>query len=165
MSGSTSGKGLAKGGRRLIRLVNSRPTQSNTIPCTSVNPNLTPSTTLIPNRTSSLSNSHASPFSSPRNQTPAFNFEESPQPEVDAYHSISSSIQLESPSNLDSSTEVNITRRGKTQIWPDGKGYDFYILEFYLYKFRCHNLLFYDKCPFFVDCFVQSIMEKLFKNY
>jgi len=141
MSGSTSGKGLDKGGRRLIRLVNSRQTPSNTIPSTNVSASLTPSTTLIPNRTP-LSNSHASPFSSPRIQTLAFGSDESPQPEVDAYHSISSTIQLKNPSNVDSSTEMTIMRRGKIQIWPDGKGYDFYVLLFYLCNFQYHSLMF-----------------------
>ena len=116
MLGSTSGKGLPKGGRRLIRLINSTLTPSNTIPSTGVSHSLTPSTTLIRNRTSSLSNSQASPLLSPRIQTLAFKSDESPQPKVDAYHSISSTIQLENPSNLDSSIEVNITRRGKTHI-------------------------------------------------
>ena len=118
MSGSTSSKGLAKGGRRLIRLVNSRPTPLSTTPSASAitSPTPTPSTTSNPNRTYPLCNSHASPFSSPRIQTPVFNSEESPQLNVDACRSISSAIQLENLPNLDSSTEVNGTRRGKTQI-------------------------------------------------
>ncbi|KAJ8432831.1 hypothetical protein Cgig2_008545 [Carnegiea gigantea] len=120
--GSTSSKGLAKGGRRLIRLVNSRSTPSNTIPSTSASPSPTPGTTSIPSRTSPLPNPDGSPFSSPRIQTPVFNSEQSPQLDVDAGRSISSTVQLENPPNLDSSTEVNSTRRGKTQIWPDGKG-------------------------------------------
>ncbi|KAJ8436753.1 hypothetical protein Cgig2_009727 [Carnegiea gigantea] len=98
------------------------PTPSNTTPSTSTSPNPTPSTALIPNRTSSLPNSHASPYSSPRIQTPVFNSDESPQPDVHACRSISSGIQLENPPSLDSSTEVNITRKGKTQIWPYEKG-------------------------------------------
>ena len=124
MSRSTSSKGLAKGGRRLIRLVNSRPTPLSTTPSASAiaSPTPTPSTTSNPNRTYPLCNSHASPFSSPRIQTPVFNSEESPQLNVDACRSISSAIQLENLPNLDSSTEVNSTRRGKTQIWPDGQG-------------------------------------------
>ncbi|KAJ8428442.1 hypothetical protein Cgig2_024103 [Carnegiea gigantea] len=121
---SEDDKGLAKGGRRLIRLVNSRPTPLNTTPSASAsaNPTPTPHTTANPNRTYPLCNSHGSPFSSPRIQTSVFNSEESPQLNVDACRSISSAIQLENLPNLDSSTEVNSTRRGKTQIWPDGKG-------------------------------------------
>ena len=122
MSGPTSSKGLAKGGRRLIRLVNSRPTPLNTTPSASAKPSPTPSITSNPNRTYPLRNSHGSPFSSPRIQTSVFNSEESPQLNVDACRSISSAIQLENLPNLDSSAEVNSTRRGKTQIWPDGKG-------------------------------------------
>jgi len=122
MSGPTSSKGLAKGGRRLIRLVNSRPTPLNTTPSASASasPTPIPRTTSNPNRTYPLCN--GSPFSSPRIQTSVFNSEESPQLNVDACRSISSAIQLENLPNLDSSAEVNSTRRGKTQIWPDGKG-------------------------------------------
>jgi len=122
MSGPTSSKGLAKGGRRLIRLVNSRPTPLNTTPSASASasPTPIPRTTSNPNRTYPLCN--GSPFSSPRIQTSVFNSEESPQRNVDACRSISSAIQLENLPNLDSSAEVNSTRRGKTQIWPDGKG-------------------------------------------
>ncbi|KAJ8421072.1 hypothetical protein Cgig2_018488 [Carnegiea gigantea] len=112
--GSTSSKGLAKGGRRLIRLVNYRPTPSNTTPRASASPSPTTSTTSNPNRTYPLRNSHGSPFSSPRIQTSVFNAEESPQLDVDTCR--------KNPPNLDFSTEVNSTRRGKTQIWPDGKG-------------------------------------------
>ncbi|KAJ8425840.1 hypothetical protein Cgig2_008292 [Carnegiea gigantea] len=121
---SDDDKGLAKGGRRLIRLVNSRPTPLNNTPSASASasPTPTPHTTSNPNRTYPLCNSHGSPFSSPRIQTSVFNSEESPQLNVDACRSISSAIQLENLPNLDSSTEVNSTRRGKTQIWPDGKG-------------------------------------------
>ena len=122
MLGSTSSKDLAKGGRRLIRLVNSRSTTSNNTPSTSASPSPTPGTTSIPNRTSPLPNPDGSPFSSPRIQTPVFNSEESPELNMDACRSISSAIQLENLPNLDSSTEVNNTRRGKTQIWPDGQG-------------------------------------------
>ena len=122
MSGSTSSKGLAKGGRRLIRLVNSRTTPLNTTPSASAIPSPTPSTTSIPDSTYPLRNSHGSPFSSLRIQTSVFNSKESPQLDVDACRSISSAIQLENPPNLDSSIEVNITRRGKTHIWPNGKG-------------------------------------------
>ena len=102
--------------------MNSIPTPSNTTPSTSASPSPTPSTTSNPNRTYPLRNSHGSPFSSPRIQTSVFDTEESPQLDVDACRSISSAIQLENPPNLDSSTEVNSIRRGKTQIWPDGKG-------------------------------------------
>ncbi|KAJ8429289.1 hypothetical protein Cgig2_016327 [Carnegiea gigantea] len=114
MPRSTSSKGLAKGGRRLIRLVNSRSTPSNTTPSASASPSPTPGITLILSRTSPLSNPDGSPFSSPRIQTPVFNSEQSPQLDVDAG-------RKNSP-NLDSLTEVNSTRRGKTQIWPDRKG-------------------------------------------
>ena len=124
MSGLTSSKGLAKGGRRLIRLVNFIPTPLSTTPSANAiaSPTPTPSTTSNPNRTYPFRNSHGSPFSSPRIQTPVFNSEESPQLNVDACRSISSAIQLENPPNLDSSTKVNNTRRGKTHSWPDGKG-------------------------------------------
>ena len=122
MSGSTSSKGLAKGGRRLIRVVNSRSIPSNTTPNASASPSPTPGTTSIPNHTSPLPNPDGSPFSSPVIQTPVFNSEESPQLDVDAGRSISSAVQLENPSNLDSLTKVNSTRKGKTQIWPAEKG-------------------------------------------
>ncbi|KAJ8425591.1 hypothetical protein Cgig2_011794 [Carnegiea gigantea] len=122
MSGLTSSKGLAKGGRRVIHLVNSRPTPLNTTRSASASPSPAPSTTPNPSRTYPLCNSHGSPFSSPRIQTSVFNSEKSPQLDVDACRSISFAIQLENPPNVDSLTEVNSTRRGKTQIWPDGKG-------------------------------------------
>ncbi|KAJ8420202.1 hypothetical protein Cgig2_029430 [Carnegiea gigantea] len=89
---STSSKGLAKGGRRLIHLVNSRSTPSNTTPSASASPSPTPGTTSIPSRTSPLPNPDGSPFSSPRIQTPVFNSEQSPQLDVDASCSISSAV-------------------------------------------------------------------------
>ncbi|KAJ8421291.1 hypothetical protein Cgig2_031130 [Carnegiea gigantea] len=102
---STSSKGLAKRGRRLIRLMNSRSTPSNTTPSTSASPSPTLGTTSIPNRTFPLPNPDGSPFSSPRIQIPVFNSEQSLQLDMDACHSISSAIQLENPPNLDYSTE------------------------------------------------------------
>jgi len=104
--------------------MNSIPTPSNAIPSASPNPSPSPkpNTTSIPNCTSFLANSCASPFSSRTIQTPIFNSDESPQLDVGACYSMSSTIQLENSQNLDSSTEMNIIRRGKTQIWPDIKG-------------------------------------------
>ena len=67
---------------------------------------------------------------------------------MDACYSISSTIQSENLLNLDSSTEVNITRREKTQIWPGGKGYDFYILEFYFVNFDAIVFCFMINVPF-----------------
>ncbi|KAJ8430493.1 LOW QUALITY PROTEIN: hypothetical protein Cgig2_006233 [Carnegiea gigantea] len=107
---SNDDQGLAKGGHRLIHLMNSRPTPSNTTPNASASPSPTPSTTSIPNRTSSLPNLHASPYSSRRIQTLVFNSDESPQPHVDACRSISFAIQLENPPNLDSSIELSETQ-------------------------------------------------------
>ncbi|KAJ8440286.1 LOW QUALITY PROTEIN: hypothetical protein Cgig2_031600 [Carnegiea gigantea] len=97
-------------------------TPSNTTPNASASPNPTPGTTSIPNCTSPLPNLDGSPFSFPRIQTLVFNSEESPQLDMDASCSISSAVKLENPPNLDSSTEVNSTKRGKTHIWLDGKG-------------------------------------------
>ncbi|KAJ8432470.1 LOW QUALITY PROTEIN: hypothetical protein Cgig2_015267 [Carnegiea gigantea] len=91
-------------------------TPSNTTPSTSTSPSPTPSITSIPNPFS-LPNPDGSPFSSPRIQTPVFNFEESPQLDVDAGRSISSTVQLENPPNLASLTKRTKRKDSNLARW------------------------------------------------
>ncbi|KAJ8427511.1 hypothetical protein Cgig2_017252 [Carnegiea gigantea] len=88
--GDIFAKGIVKGGDRLICLVKSRPTPSNTI--LSPNPSPNPSPTPIPNHNSPPFDSYVSPFSSSTIQTPVFTFDRSPQHDMVASRSINHTI-------------------------------------------------------------------------
>ena len=74
MLGTSSGKGLGKGGCRLIRIVKSRPTPLDTTLSHTLGP--IPTTSPILNHTSLLCNLYVSRFSSLRIQTLVFSDED-----------------------------------------------------------------------------------------
>ncbi|KAJ8426561.1 hypothetical protein Cgig2_009796 [Carnegiea gigantea] len=95
------------------------------------------------NHTSSLSNSYVSPFSSQRIQTLVFYFNESPQPDEDASHGISSTAQLE--------THKILILPQKRTLEVEEKLTDGFCPQF-------HGKIKPDKCPQWLD---ESIWKEL----
>ncbi|KAJ8429890.1 hypothetical protein Cgig2_032883 [Carnegiea gigantea] len=112
MSGTNSGKGLATGGCRLIRIVKSRPTPFKYFG-KSPNPSPNPSPSPIPYHTSFPSDSHANSFSSLTIQTPVSSSNGSRQHDVFPSHSMSLATQLENFQNLDSPAKLRFSRMVK----------------------------------------------------